>query len=249
MICCSRWSPQKWSLPKNPTYRNKTLLKMHYFQLFMWDVFSGARKYCASFTVERLFCEVDIGITWWIERVATWGRFIIQMLRRLCWDNNIADSRNFLHWILDVVELLRWISPEWIHRELQNKLSTKPQGKHWSSLKPIKLPLGTLHLLSGFQGWVLPWVPLLIDVAILYLCCFIYAYKSLLHFFWRIYPNPGISFAQLMLSTSIYIITSHQLHVSFSCSWDVLMQVFHWLIELANTLKTHQCFSFFKDWL
>ena len=156
MICCSRWSPQKWSLPKNPTYRNKTLWKMHYFQLFMWDVFSGARKYCASFTVERLFCEVDIGITWWIERVATWGRFIIQMLRRLCWDNNIADSRNFLHWILDVVELLRWISPEWIHRELQNKLSTKPQGKHWSSLKPIKLPLGTLPLLSGFKGWVLP---------------------------------------------------------------------------------------------
>ena len=156
MICCSRWSPQKGSLPKNPTYRNKTLWKMHYFQLFMWDVFSGARKYCASFTVERLFCEVDIGITWWIERVATWGRFIIQMLRRLCWDNNIADSRNFLHWILDVVELLRWISPEWIHRELQNKLSTKPQGKHWSSLKPIKLPLGTLPLLSGFKGWVLP---------------------------------------------------------------------------------------------
>ena len=141
--------------PKNPTYRNKTLWKMHYFQLFMWDVFSGARN-CASFTVERLFCEVDLGITWWIERVATWGRFIIQMLRRLCWDNNIADSRNFLHWSLDVVELLKWILPEWIHRELQSKLSTKPQGTHWSSLKPIKLPLGTLPLLSGFKGWVLP---------------------------------------------------------------------------------------------
>ena len=113
----------------------------------------------------------------------------------LLWDWYRHYSRNFLRWSLDVVELLKWISPEWIHGELQNKLSTKPQGKHWSSLKPIKLPLGTLHLLSGFQGWVLPWVPLLIDVAILYLCCFIYAYKSLLHFFWWIYPNPGISFA------------------------------------------------------
>ena len=171
MICCSRWSPQKGSLPKNPTYRNKTLWKMHYFQLFMWDVFSGARN-CASFTVERLFCEIDIGITWWIERVATWGRFIIQMLRRLCRENNIADSRNFLHWSLDVVELLKWISPEWIHRELQNKLSAKPQGTHWSSLKPIKLPLGTLPLLSGFQGWVLPMG-----------CSPNRCIKSLLHFF------------------------------------------------------------------
>ena len=186
--------PPKVELAKKSYLQEQNSLKNALFPAIHVDVFSGARN-CASFTVERLFCEIDIGITWWIERVATWGRFIIQMLRRLCWEKNIADSWNFLHWSLDVVELLKWISPEWIHRELQNKLSTKPQGKHWSSMKPIKLPLGTLHLLSSFQGWVLPWVPFLIDVAILYLCCFIYAYNSLLHFFWWIYPNPGISVA------------------------------------------------------
>ena len=146
--------PPKVELAKKSYLQEQNSLKNALFPAIHVDVFSGARN-CASFTVERLFCEIDIGITWWIERVATWGRFIIQMLRRLCWEKNIADSWNFLHWSLDVVELLKWISPEWIHRELQSKLSTKPQGTHWSSLKPIKLPLGTLPLLSRFSGWVL----------------------------------------------------------------------------------------------
>lgn len=80
------------------------------------------------------------------------------------------------------VEFLKWISPKWIHA---NSRTNFPQshkvrtGVHWSQ---SSCPWAPSPCYPVFKGEFYPWVPPLIDVGILYLCCFIYAYGSLLHF-------------------------------------------------------------------
>ena len=61
------------SLPSNPTYTNKAL-----FPPISVGCVQGIQKLSIIY-VKLHFWEIGVAITWWIERYATWSRFIINL--------------------------------------------------------------------------------------------------------------------------------------------------------------------------
>ena len=61
------------SLPSNPTYTNKAL-----FPPISVVCVQGIQKLSIIY-VKLHFWEIGVAITWWIERYATWRRFIINL--------------------------------------------------------------------------------------------------------------------------------------------------------------------------